>query len=138
MASTRSDEAVQGSVGPTSNPRPAPDPSYASARLNQYSEDIVMPVNDHLSSAPPSQLGLSHVGPCSAPIRLINNVLPGQQPPSVPAGQASAPTSTHSTVDGYDYVQGVGSSFDGFDAASPPPQIIDIDEEKAVHNLKKQ
>ncbi|KAI1443164.1 hypothetical protein F5Y02DRAFT_420224 [Annulohypoxylon stygium] len=135
MASTRSDEAVKGSVGSSSDSKPVPDPSITNNRLCHYIQDTMIPVNDHLSSAPLSQLGLSHAGPCSGPIRSIDNVLPGQQLAGSPVGQSSASNTANARGDGA--IRGVGSSFDGFDAASPRPQVLNIDDDKTVPSSKK-
>ncbi|OTA95238.1 hypothetical protein M434DRAFT_393971 [Hypoxylon sp. CO27-5] len=59
MTTPRSNEAVQGSVGAGSEPRPAPVPEQASARVSSYVQDTAKSVNVALAS-PPTPQSVAH------------------------------------------------------------------------------
>ncbi|KAI1087159.1 hypothetical protein F5B19DRAFT_497648 [Rostrohypoxylon terebratum] len=99
MASIRSDEAVQGDV--RSDSKPAPDPSYASARIHQYTKDATVMVNVNLALAQHPSHEAAQSG-LDGPIQL--------QPVANPVAVAPALGTTHGKAD--DVLRGVGSRFD--------------------------
>ncbi|KAI0886818.1 uncharacterized protein GGS22DRAFT_186891 [Annulohypoxylon maeteangense] len=107
MASPRSDEAVNGSVGSGSDSKHAPDPSYAIAQVDRYCQDTTMPVNT-LGLAYSSQAGLSRKRDHSSILDSVGNLPHGQQPANGAA--IAAPASG--------MLRGVGAQFDNPSTAS--------------------
>ncbi|KAI1451425.1 hypothetical protein F4805DRAFT_102920 [Annulohypoxylon moriforme] len=105
MASPRSDEAVNDSTGLSPKSKPAPDPSYASARVQRYTDDTTVPVNVDLSLASLPQLGSSRERTHSEVVGSVDNISHARQPTNGSTGTAPA-------SDTNDALQGIGAHFD--------------------------
>ncbi|KAI0116228.1 hypothetical protein F4776DRAFT_315714 [Hypoxylon sp. NC0597] len=125
MSTTRSNQAVQGSVGAGSEPRPAPVPEQASVRVSSYIQDTAEPVNVILVS-PPTPQSVANPRDHRALLDSIDGLFGRQQQTGGPPAPVPTTTGTGVVLSGSGNMassvdialRGVGARFGGSRSAS--------------------